>query len=182
VVSGVTFDFGVHPFDETTDRVQLTVGAQRLLSAGDSGGSSLLSEVVALEVLTRCEGAALLKSTTEIGYDRPTRVTDLMVLIAGRKVGVNVTRACAYPFGEMYTAQLAETLLVNALVAINQSTANVTRTHLWVKQILVVVSYNQQHADTITATWGGLAETLTTDTILYVIVTDGSDRQVYGNA
>jgi hypothetical protein len=181
-VDDVTFDFGDHPFEFPVDLPLLTVGAQRLQAVGNPGGSSLLSELVAFEVLARCEGASLLKAPQEVVYDSPGLTTDMLVLIAGRKVGAQVIRAAAYPLGSPYLPGVAEGVLHSALASINESSRNVTRVHAWVKQLLVVVAYDRQHADVTVAAWRDLPETLTNDTVLYVIVTAGQDRRVYTDA
>ena len=65
-----TIDFGDNPYD-TSDYALLTAGGQEIIDDGNAGGSSLYSEVFAYEVLSRCEGAMLLKTETEVIYDDP---------------------------------------------------------------------------------------------------------------
>ncbi|GAA1062083.1 Kelch repeat-containing protein [Agromyces bracchium] len=177
--AGIAFDFGDQPFDDQVDRLRLTVGAQRLLAAPNAGGGALLGEIVAMEVLARCEGATLLKTKNEIVYDTPGATTDLLLSIAERNVGVRVLRAFTFPFGAPYQGSTAEQALSETLRAINESTENVAIADAWAKQLLVVVAYDQQHADTILTSWERLAANLTTSTVLYVIVTEGRDEQVY---
>ena len=131
-------------------------------------------------MLARCEGASLLKTETEILYDDPmSKKADLLVQIAGRKVGVSVTRAVTFPFGNPYTLPAATALLNGKLYDIDNSSQHVSAADAWVKQILVVLAYDQQHADTIAAAWAGLDATTKADTIVYVVVTDGDDAFIY---
>jgi hypothetical protein len=74
------------------DPVGVSAGAQEILAEGTAGGSSGYSEAFAFEVLHRCEGAELIKSETEIVYDTPGALTDILVRIDGMPVGVSVTR------------------------------------------------------------------------------------------
>jgi hypothetical protein len=57
------------------DLDRLTVGGQEIVADGNAGGSSLLSEVFAYELLARCERASLLKTETEIRYDTDGTIT-----------------------------------------------------------------------------------------------------------
>ena len=104
-------DFGLNPYDDE-DLEFLTDGGQEVVSDGNAGGSSLLSEVFAFEVLSRCEDAILLKTETEIVYnDVSGKKTDLVVTIGGIKWGVSVTRAVGYPRDAPYTVERAADLL-----------------------------------------------------------------------
>jgi len=176
---GKNLDFGTDPYDDPVDRPELTSGAQEIILDGNAGGSAVLSEVFAFEVLARCEAATLLKTENEIVYTQPGKRTDLLVQLASSKVGVSVTRAVAFPAGTPYSPEHASTLLTDKLNGINESSQLVAPVDDWVKQILVVVAFDQQHADTIQAAWAGLAAATRADTIVYVVVTDGSDLNVY---
>jgi SAM-dependent methyltransferase len=99
-------DFAAEYMD--ADLSQLTTGGQKIIADGNAGGSSLMSEVFAYEVLARCELAALLKTELEIDYDDVGTITDLLVEIDGYKIGVSVTRAVAFPFEDPYTAAQAD--------------------------------------------------------------------------
>ncbi|MEZ4462911.1 MAG: hypothetical protein R3E66_24920, partial [bacterium] len=60
-----TIDFQMDPYDDA-DLPRLTPGGQEIIADGNAGGSSIMSEVFAYEVLERCDMAALLKTETEI--------------------------------------------------------------------------------------------------------------------
>jgi len=177
-------DFGVDPYDDPADRAQLTDGGQRMVQTPNAGGSSLLSEVFALEVLTRCEGATLLKTETEIGYDATaTKITDMLVSIDGLKVGVSVVRAFHFtPPGsptEPLSAAEAEDKLTGKLTDIQTSTAHVLPEDAWVKQILAVIAYDEPSADTYRAVLATLPPSVVSDTVVLVTVTDGDDDFIY---
>ena len=177
-----TFDFGADPYDEPADRTRLTEGGQKILEVPNAGGSAVFSEVFAFEALARCEGAILLKTESEIVYDQAGKRADLLVQIAGRKVGVSVMRASTFPFGSPPVLTNLATLLERKLDDIVASTQNVAAEDEWVKQVLVVMAYDQQHADTIEQAWASLDAATRADTIVYVVVTDGSDTNIYGNS
>ncbi len=162
------------------DYDQLTPGGQAVFDAGNLGGSSLHSEVIAFEVLARCEGAALLATEGEIQYIDPMGTkTDLRVEIDGLPVGVSVTRAVGFPPEDPYTEAQATTLLTGKLEDVLASSANVAPEDAWTKQILHVIAYADMHADSLFAAYSTLAPQLTADTILVVTVTHGDDAFIY---
>lgn len=177
-----TFGFGDHPYDDPVDRSSLTPGAQAIIEAGNLGGSALISQVFAFEVLARCEQASLVKTANQIVYDAVGAKTDLLVQIAGQPVGIEVARAFTFPSGSPYTLPAATTTLTDGLVDINESTQNVAVEDAWVKQVLVVMAVDQQHADVLSEAWLALDATTKADTVVYVVVTDGSDTNVYLNS
>ncbi|MCK6520626.1 hypothetical protein L6R49_04210 [Myxococcota bacterium] len=171
-----TLDFGAETFDPSL----LSEGGQVIYEAGNLGGSSLLSEVFAYEVLYRCELAALLKTEAEIVYtDSGGKKTDLLVEIDGLKLGVSVTRAYHYPPDDPYTLELATELLTKKLGDLPLSTANVAPEDAWVKQLLSILAYTPEHAALIEESWLGLDDSLRGDAILIVTVTEGDDEELY---
>jgi hypothetical protein len=167
-------------FASDADGALLTGGGQVMLAEGNAGGSSLLSEVFAFELLARCELAALLKTELEIDYDdEATKITDLMVDIDGERLGVSVTRAVGYPFDDPYTALQARELLDKKLGDIQLSTAHVADADRWQKQILVVLAYGPPHADAIAQALAEVAPEVRGDTVVWVLVTGGADLFIY---
>ncbi len=171
-------DFAADSFDQQ-DNLLLTQGGQEMLSDGNAGGSSLLSEVFAYEVLARCELAALVKTETEIAYTAAGSITDLSVQLDGLIVGVSVTRAVSYPPDAEYTVETARTLLEEKLSGIHESTANVAEGDRWVKQILSVVAYGDAHAASITTALAQIDTAMRGDTIVVLTITDGDDEFLY---
>jgi hypothetical protein len=176
----------VMTFDEpwtSADSDRVSEGARQILMNGTAGGSSGYSEAFAFEVLHRCEGAAFVKSETEIVYDTAGSITDILVAIDGQKVGVSVTRAVtvtgACMRDDTYTEAAAEELLTRKLAGINESTMNVSAADRWVKQILFVFADTAAHEATLRGVWDGLDEALRADTILYVTVSEGMDDFIY---
>jgi hypothetical protein len=161
------------------DRPLLTAGGQTMMATPNAGGSSGASEAFAYEELARCELASLLKTETEIVYDVKGKITDLEVSIDGHKIGVSVTRAETYPLGQTYTLQTATALLTKKLDDIKVSTADVSAADRWDKQILAVVAYDDQAADTMAQAWSMLDEATRGDTIVIVTSTDGPDTWLY---
>lgn len=169
-------DFG----DIGYDYDLLTEGGQEVFDDGNLGGSSLYSEVIAYEVLARCDDAALLKTETEIVYvDEMGPKTDLLVDIADRNVGVSVTRAIAFPFEDPYEVADATALLEDKLQGVIDSTANVAPEDAWGKQVLHVLAYGPMHADSLATAYEALSDELRADTIVVVTVTNGDDGFIY---
>jgi hypothetical protein len=171
-----SIDFGVVGYDYDL----LTPGGQQVYDEGNLNPSSLYSEVVAYEVLARCEGALLLKTEATIVYQNPMgKKTDLLVEMDGLKVGVSVVRAVGFPQEDPYTPAQATTILQKKLSDILVSSANVAPEDAWVKQILSVVAYGPMHLDSILTAYAGLDPATRADTILVVTVTDGDDAFIY---
>lgn len=172
-------DFGTDPWDNPADLGLLTSGGQEMVADGNAGGSSLESEIFSLEVLTRCEGAVLVKTETEVVYDLSGSITDILVEIDGMKVGVSVTRAVGFPRDAVYTEATASALLSRKLTDIQESTAHVSAGDRWVKQILHVIAYADQHVAAMQAAFAALDPSIKADTILWVTRSDGNDEFLY---
>ncbi|MCB9744474.1 MAG: hypothetical protein H6741_19835 [Alphaproteobacteria bacterium] len=171
-----TLDLGEGDWDVDA----LSTGGLEVWEDGNLGGSSLHSEVLAYEVLYRCELAALLKTEAEIVYvDAGGKKTDLLVEIDGVRVGVSVTRAYAWPPDEPYTVAQATTLLEDKLGDVLLSTANVAEEDAWQKQVLSVIAYTPDHAAAVQEAWASIDPAIRADTIVYVTATEGNDEDVY---
>jgi hypothetical protein len=168
-------------YNDPADRALLTVGGARMMATPNAGGSSGMSEAFAYEQLARCELAPLLKTETEITYDTAGKITDLMVEIDGHKIGVSVTRAVAYPFGQPYTVAAAQTLLTRKLEDIQASTANVSAADRWEKQALAYMSWDDQSTASLDTAWAAIDPSIKADTILIITTTHGDDQFLYSN-
>lgn len=169
-------DFGVTGFDYDL----LTPGGQEMFDAGNLNAGSLESEIVAYEVLARCDMAALLKTEGTIVYSDPMgKKTDILVEMDGLKVGVSVVRAVGFPQDDPYTVQQATTILNKKLADILISSQNVAPEDAWVKQILSVVAYAPGHVDSLLTAYAGLDPAVKADTILVITATDGNDLFIY---
>jgi len=167
-------------YDDPDERDLLTPGGQQIMSDGNAGGSSVFSEVFAYEWLARCEQAGLVKTETQIAYDIPTsKKADLLVEIDGRKVGVSVTRAMTFPFGQPYTLTAATTLFERKLDDLQLATQHVVAADLWTKQMVVAEAYDLQHAQVAMQAWVGLDDETRGSAILIVAVTNGDDQFIY---
>jgi hypothetical protein len=164
-----------------SDQAMLSAGGQQILEEGTAGGSSVLSEVFAFEMLKRCESATLLKTETTISYDVEGKLTDFLAEIDTLKIGVSVTRAVAFPFNDPYEPSQATDLLEGKLSDILESTANVSDEDRWQKQILVILAYAPEHADALEEAWMSINATIRADTVVHIIVTNGDDDFVYCN-
>jgi hypothetical protein len=162
---------------ETYDKASLSPGGQKLFDTANAGGSSTESEVLSFEVLHYCEGATLLKTETEIAYQPPddsgaNTITDLSVEIAGKKVGVSVTRAYR-PANQTFPDADVKALLEKKLEGINRSSMRVLPADKWVKQILHVFSVNKAATDAIGRVWPTIDAAVRADTIVLVTQTTG---------
>jgi hypothetical protein len=171
-------DFGTDPYD-AADLSQLTAGGQVIVTTENAGGSSVLSEAFAYEMLARCELASLLKTETQISYVDPQgKITDILVEIDGIKIGVSVVRAVGYP-PETYSLAEAKRIITKKLQGVLDSTANVASTDAWRKQILEVIAYAPEHAAYFQQAWDEADPALKADTILMITISDGSDSFLY---
>jgi hypothetical protein len=168
-------------YNDPADRPLLTPGGQVMVATPNAGGSSLFSEVFAYEWLARCEGAILLKTETGVSYDVVGKIADFLVEIDGRKVGVSVTRAVAFPFGQPYTMAAASSLLTGKLDDLRVATADVSAADRWTAQLVVVDAYDAQAAQVAMDAWVALPAATRGTTLLDVIVTSGDDLFIYTN-
>jgi hypothetical protein len=168
-------DFGGDGFDDPGDVPRLTAGGQEMIADDNAGGSSLYSEVFAFEVLSRCEGAVLYKTETEVDYTvEPTKITDLVVDIGADRVGVSVVRTFVFGGGPL-TPEEATRRVEGKLDDILVSSANVAPTDAWVKQILAIIAAEPEHVQIVRDAWDALDAETRADTILYVTTTLGDD-------
>jgi hypothetical protein len=175
-----TFTFD-RAYVDPADRPLLTEGGQVIAATPNAGGSSGLSEVFAFEQLARCEQATFLKTETQIVYDTPGKITDILVEIDGHKIGVSVVRAVAFPFGSPYTLADADEVMGKKLTDIQASTMNVSDADRWDKQILAVMAYDDQHAQIVEQSIEAMSPSITSDTIVIVTSTAGEDTFIYSN-
>jgi hypothetical protein len=172
-------DFANDRYDDPAERSQLTPGGVEIIVDGNAGGSSLYSEVFAFEWLARCELATLLKTETEILYDVDGKKADLLVEIDGRKVGVSVTRAVKYPFGQPYSLDEATPLIERKLDDLQLATTQVAVADRWATQMLAILAFNAQHAQVAMQAWSMLDAQTRGSTILLVVVTEGDAMFIY---
>lgn len=172
-------DFATDRYDDPAERDLLTPGGRQIILDGNAGGSSLYSEVFAFEWLARCELATLLKTETQITYDVVGKKADLLVEIDGRKVGVSVTRAVTFPFGQPYTLAAATSLFERKLDDLQLATMQVSAADRWTSQMVVAEAYDLQHAQMAMQAWSMLDAPTRGATILIVYVTSGDDRFIY---
>lgn len=171
-------DFADDAYDES-DFEQLSQGGQEIINDGNAGGSSLLSEVFAYEVLERCEMASLLKTETEIVYSTQSKITDLLVQIDGLKIGVSVTRAVSFPRDTPYLEQAAQDLMEKKLGDILLSSMSVAPEDAWTKQILHVLVDRPEHLPVIESALENIDPNVRADTVVILTVTEGADDPIY---
>jgi hypothetical protein len=155
----------------------LSEGGQTIFFDVNGGGSSKESEAIAFDVLYRCELATLLKTETEIVYDTMGKITDLLVEIDGQKVGVSVVRAFA--FMADYTVQDALATMTDKLSDIQESSANVSSSDAWSKQILAVIAEKPENGVAVMTALPMIDAATRGDTIVIVTVTNGDDTFIY---
>lgn len=171
-----SIDYRDNPYD-AADFDALSAGARRLLSAP---AAQSLSEALSFDTLNRLVGATLLKPAAEIGYDTAGPMADYLVSIGGVRIGVEVSRAAAFPFGSPYSPAQAQTLLTQKLGQIQEANANVGAADRWEKQILHVFSVDAQATQALADAFAAVDPVLSGDTILIVTQTEGSDQFLYG--
>jgi hypothetical protein len=162
---------------ESYVRASLSPDGQRMYDTANAGGSSTESEVMSLEVLHYCDGAALLHTETEISYAPPddagaNTISDYEVDIGGKKVGVSVTRAYK-PSSLTYTDAEVQALLEKKLEGVNRSSVRVSSADRWVKQILHVWVATDAAKQAVERVLPNISATLRADTIVLVTRTIG---------
>lgn len=166
-------DFGTLTFS----RDVLSDGGKTMFDDPNAGGSSKESEIIAFEMLYRCELASLLKTETEIVYDVTGTITDILVSIDGLKVGVSVVRA--FKFMAEYTVADALAKMTEKLSDIQESSANVSAADAWGKQILAVIAEKPENVTAVEMALPQIDPGLRGDTIVVITLTNGDDMFVY---
>jgi hypothetical protein len=188
-ISGDLLDPNPSVFDNMIDFYQgfsvpdnifdLSYDATEIYEADNSGGSSVLSKVISMEILFEELGAVLLKTETEIVYDTTGDITDFLVAIDNIKIGVKVTRAFHYPSTEPITSSEAYQLLTNKLTDIIQSSENVSDEDKWQKQILHIITPSVEEIDIIRNALEAVDAEIKADTIVLISATIGDDSFLY---
>jgi hypothetical protein len=172
IQNGITFVAG-----ETYDKASLSDDGDRLFDTPNAGGSSTESETMSFEILRACEGAKLLKTETEITYSPPdgsgpNSISDMIVDIGGKKIGVQVTRVYRPP-NITLTDEDAKTTLVKKFEGINRSTVRVLPADKWVKQILHVFTANKAGTDAVLRVLPTIDPAMKADTIVVLTESKG---------
>jgi len=158
-------------------KVRWSPDAARMLEMPNAGGSSLVSEALAFEVLARAFGASLERTETELAYSYGSKMTDFATLLfGGYPLGVSVTRAYKWRKGYAEPAGLditdAKRLLVKKLAGINASSRNV-QNYRWRKQVLFVWAFTHRDAVLLETVYQQVPASLRANTVLIVTRCDG---------
>ncbi len=168
-----SIDFGTAEYDPAL----LSSGGNYIATHDNAGGSSVESEAIAFEMLYRCEGAEFLKGENEVAYqDDGGKITDILVKIDNRKVGVSVTRA--YVPGA-YTLEDATRILKKKLADLPLSMANAASFDRWERSMLSVIAVDDAAADQIEAAFAQLSADIKGDAIIMLTVSNGNDDFIY---
>jgi hypothetical protein len=162
---------------EKYEKASLSSGGQTLYDTPNAGGSSGESEVMSFEVLRYCEGASFLKAENDVKYQPPddsgaNSITDILVEIGGKKVGVSVTRVYR-PASQPFPDSDVKALLEKKLEGINRSSIRVLPVDKWVKQILHIFSVSKATTDAVARVLPTISSSLRADTIVLVTQTTG---------
>ena len=107
----------------------LTDDAYEVFSSDNLGGSSIISQSLAMNILNLL-GYNLYKTSAQIEYDDASgKMMDMLVTSGSSHYGVNVTKAVAFPYGTPYTATQASTLLESGLSDIKLAEANLSNSN-----------------------------------------------------
>ena len=158
-------------------RVQWSPDARRMLKLPNAGGSSLVSEALAFELLARVFGVSLEKTELELAYRQGSRMTDFAITIfGGYPLGVSVTRAYKWRGGLADPSGLnvaeARRLIIKKLAAINVSSRNV-QNYRWRKQLLHVWAFTHRDAVLLEKTYSAVPASLRANTVLLITRCNG---------
>lgn len=158
-------------------KMMISNSAQKIRDVPNAGGSSVISEVLSFEFLSKSVKAQLLKTEMEIVYfPEGGSITDYVCTINNQKVGVSVTRAMKYR--GHYTEEDAHHLLTKKLKGVIQ--ANKNSMEKWSKQILHVWTPNKHTANIITMVYYQLSDSIRSNTIV-IVTTSKNSPYIYSN-
>ncbi len=148
--------------------------AARILCEANAGGSSRISEALAMDVLARAFGATLLKTELELVYwPSGSPITDFSVSMRGGcELGVSVTRAVGPLVDKAWGSEgvdAAERLLRKKLRGVLESTRTCCSS-AWRKQLLFV--WSRGVAADLEIAYSKLESELTADTVVLVVECD----------
>jgi len=157
----------------------LTDDAYEVFSSDNLGGSSVISQSLAMNILNLL-GYNLYKTSEEISYADPSgKSLDLLVSMGDTKFGVEVTRAFTFPAGIPYSSSQATALLESKLSDILMAESNLSTIDQIESSLLFIFALDEQHAQVITSVWNNLDQALKADTKLILMTTEGLDEFVY---
>jgi hypothetical protein len=161
---------------EKFEKASLSADAQRILSTPNAGGSSIESEVMSFEILRHCEGAKLLKTEKEILYtsggDGGNNITDNLLEIDGKKVGVNPLRIYRPSNITLSDADVKKDLS-DKLISIKRSSERVVPADKWVKQVMHVWTATAAATDAVKRMYPTIDADTKADTIVLVTEAKG---------
>eukprot|EP00698_Gefionella_okellyi_P004201 TRINITY_DN13913_c0_g1_i1.p1 TRINITY_DN13913_c0_g1~~TRINITY_DN13913_c0_g1_i1.p1 ORF type:complete len:506 (-),score=77.41 TRINITY_DN13913_c0_g1_i1:59-1576(-) len=154
--------------------MRLSDGARRIMEEPNAGGTSVWSEALSFEVLSRMFGAELCQTEMEIRYwPRGSKKTDYSCRIGGQRMGVSVTRA--YKFQGVYTCEDARMLLNKKLFGVVVSSANVVKRDKWCKQILHVWAQSVHVAGVVMSEYQKMDASLRSNTVVIITVSHNAN-------
>ncbi|XP_071958771.1 AAC-rich mRNA clone AAC4 protein-like [Antedon mediterranea] len=131
-------------------------------------------------MLHYCCNAELLKTETEVMYNKPTgpKTADYKCSLFGRKLGVSVTRAMKFKKQKKnkkdeYDIKDATRLLERKLKGILEATQN---TDEFEKQLLHIWATSRDVADTVQKAYDKIPADLKSNTVVLVTVTEQTNK------
>jgi hypothetical protein len=121
-----TFDFCYFP---GINQMGMPSEIKRTLDVRNAGGSSELSETLSMYYMYLKFKASNFIPEMEVDYQIQSHICDYLMNINETKIGVSVTRALCYPFGENIPYDFATSLLYKKLIGIITAKKSVSRSH-----------------------------------------------------
>lgn len=153
----------------------LSLGAQRILTMPNAGGTSEWSEAFSYELLRTCFGANLHGTEMEIQYNWGSKITDYSVFFGQKMIGVSVTRVINFndlpgDFKPKFSVREVCRLLEKKLYGIIASTRGVYDEWRWEKQILHIFCTSLKVAQTVEQVYHNMSPDLKADTLVVLSV------------
>lgn len=158
--------------------MRLTFESLLIQNTPNAGGSSVESETLSFEILKKYFNAKLLKTEMQVEYfPEGGSITDYVVYLFDRIIGVSVTRAMKFDKSE-FTVEDAVYLFTKKLKGILQSSRN--SLIKWDKQILHVWLDDERSLENLENAWLSLDSNLKSNTVLLLTYAPNS-REVFFN-
>lgn len=152
--------------------MKLTNETVRLMDTPNAGGSSVESEALSFEIFKKCFNARLLKTEMEVTYfPEGGSITDYVMLMFDRVIGVSVTRAMKFD-GSEFSVENADALLRKKLKGIRQSSRNSLLK--WDKQILHVWLFDENVVYALLSAWADLEPEMKSNTVMVMTLATNS--------
>jgi hypothetical protein len=148
------FSYSECRFPSTLEDMALIGAARRSMGMRNAGGSSELSEALSMQFMHIVHGVTEFVPEMEVAYFIDYKMCDYLMRMGREQhanVGVSVTRAVAYPFGQRFTLEMARKLMRRKLYGLVVARECVLERDTFYNAVLHVWCHDEESVDLLRA-------------------------------